>query len=83
MRRRMVERLSSFTVFTAHLRSKLLSLDHAPVAQLDRVIGFEPIGREFESLRAHHIDKALHENAGLFLCLKENILRMATARFFD
>src|ERR1700722_10989041 len=26
----------------------------APVAQLDRAIGFEPIGRGFESLRAHH-----------------------------
>ena len=26
---------------------------HAPVAQLDRVSGFEPGGREFESLRAH------------------------------
>ena len=25
---------------------------HAPVAQLDRVTGFEPVGREFESLRA-------------------------------
>jgi hypothetical protein len=25
----------------------------APVAQLDRVSGFEPGGREFESLRAH------------------------------
>jgi hypothetical protein len=25
---------------------------HAPVAQLDRVSGFEPGGREFESLRA-------------------------------
>ena len=25
---------------------------HAPVAQLDRVGGFEPLGREFESLRA-------------------------------
>jgi hypothetical protein len=24
---------------------------HAPVAQLDRVAGFEPVGREFESLR--------------------------------
>ena len=28
-------------------------LNKAPVAQLDRVIGFEPIGRGFESLRAH------------------------------
>ncbi len=27
----------------------------APVAQLDRVLGFEPSGREFESLRARHI----------------------------
>ena len=26
-----------------------------PVAQLDRVLGFEPRGREFESSRAHHI----------------------------
>ena len=27
---------------------------HAPVAQLDRVHGYEPCGREFESLRARH-----------------------------
>src|SRR2546422_955387 len=30
----------------------------APVAQLDRAAGFEPVGREFESLRAHHQAKA-------------------------
>ena len=28
---------------------------HAPVAQLDRVPGYEPGGRAFESLRARHI----------------------------
>src|SRR5262245_15702745 len=27
---------------------------HAPVAQLDRASGYEPEGRVFESLRAHH-----------------------------
>ena len=27
----------------------------APLAQLDRASGYEPEGREFESLRAHHI----------------------------
>ena len=27
---------------------------YAPVAQLDRVLGYEPSGREFESLRARH-----------------------------
>ena len=31
----------------------------APVAQLDRAAGFEPVGREFESLRARHILKRL------------------------
>ncbi len=28
---------------------------HAPVAQLDRAPGYEPGGREFESLRARHL----------------------------
>ena len=28
---------------------------NAPVAQLDRASGYEPEGREFESLRAHHV----------------------------
>ena len=31
---------------------------NAPVAQLDRVPGFEPGGREFESLRARHLPEA-------------------------
>ena len=28
---------------------------NAPVAQLDRVSGYEPEGQEFESLRARHL----------------------------
>ncbi len=32
-----------------------LSIHIAPVAQLDRVPGYEPGGREFESLRARHL----------------------------
>jgi hypothetical protein len=32
---------------------------HAPVAHLDRVLGYEPRGREFESLRARQQIKAL------------------------
>src|SRR5690606_40037234 len=39
--------------------------DHASVAQLDRVGCFEPLGREFESLRMHQIKKA-HLQVGLF-----------------
>ncbi len=44
-------------------------MSYALVAQLDRVIGFEPIGRGFESLRARQFKKALHLIVGLFLCL--------------
>ncbi len=32
-------------------------LSTAPVAQLDRVLGYEPSGREFESLQARHTEK--------------------------
>src|SRR5215469_3721179 len=43
----------------------------APVAQLDRASGYEPEGREFESLRAHHRmndSVAALNPAALFLC---------------
>lgn len=33
----------------------ILHIFHAPVAQLDRVSGYEPEGRAFESLRVHQI----------------------------
>src|SRR5260370_4123485 len=34
------------------------SCKEAPLAQLDRASGYEPEGREFESLRAHHTNKS-------------------------
>jgi hypothetical protein len=34
--------------------SEFRSAACAPVAQLDRAIGYEPIGRRFDSFRAHH-----------------------------
>ena len=34
----------------------LIWVTHARVAQLDRASGYEPEGREFESLRAHHAE---------------------------
>ena len=36
------------------IKAVLESLRSAPVAQLDRVPGYEPGGREFESLRARN-----------------------------
>ena len=33
---------------------RIASSNQAPVAQLDRVLGYEPSGREFESLQARH-----------------------------
>ena len=44
----------------------------APLAQLDRASGYEPEGREFESLRAHHLYSS--DPAKLF-AMKKNILR--------
>ena len=35
----------------------------APVAHLDRALGFEPSGREFESLRAHQYCNRLKKAA--------------------
>ncbi len=36
--------------------------NYAPVAQLDRVLGYEPSGREFESLQARHKIKHLQRS---------------------
>ena len=38
-----------------HTRFAYVGGCRALVAQLDRATGYEPVGREFESLRAHHI----------------------------
>lgn len=38
----------------------------APVAQLDRVLGYEPRGRGFNSCRAHHYFKGLRKRRPFF-----------------
>ena len=43
----------------SHRPDFALTLSNAPVAQLDRVPGFEPGGREFESLRARQLNQAV------------------------
>ena len=45
----------------------LQSSNNAPVAQLDRVPGYEPGGREFESLRARQMTKGPHRGP-FFIC---------------
>src|SRR5712691_11212441 len=39
----------------ARRRAVLIFIYRAPLAQLDRASGYEPEGREFESLRARHL----------------------------
>ena len=34
-----------------------IAFHDALVAQLDRATGYEPVGQEFESLRAHHFSR--------------------------
>ena len=46
------------------MSTSLSSDNHAPVAQLDRVIGYEPIGQEFESLRVRHFLSKKHKTHG-------------------
>ena len=48
-------------------RCKLLNLKCAPVAQLDRAPGFEPVGRGFKSLQAHHFFPDIQTVGGRFL----------------
>lgn len=40
--------------FAKAARANYNLIDFAPVAQLDRVSGFEPEGRRFESCRVYH-----------------------------
>jgi hypothetical protein len=40
-------------------RPRPAEVNVAPLAQLDRASGYEPEGREFESLRAHHFAELL------------------------
>src|SRR5215469_522322 len=43
---------------------------YAPVAQPDRATGFEPVGREFESLRARHLTPSFSSSFGRFTSLR-------------
>ena len=47
-----------------------LRLDFAHVAQLDRVPGYEPGGRRFESFHARHKIEKAQLRLGLFCCTK-------------
>ncbi len=50
---------ASWPEFCYHERlNATMDMRSAPVAQLDRAIGFEPIGRGFESLRARHLTES-------------------------
>ena len=48
--------------------------DNAPVAQLDRVLGYEPSGREFESLRARQKQKSPSLRGAFLFSLAEEDL---------
>jgi hypothetical protein len=48
------EQGKGYTARLSLLASGIVKFTCGPVAQLDRANGYEPLGREFESLRAHH-----------------------------
>ena len=53
------------------MQPQVIDLKHAPVAQLDRVPGFEPGGREFESLRARHFSMSNLSGVALLFSIIE------------
>ena len=59
--------VASINLDNASLAEK--AIVYAPVAQLDRVLGYEPSGRRFESFQARHTIKKPHQFlVGLFYC---------------
>ena len=54
-----LKELENFSCLKAPTLALSLLQNTAPVAQLDRVPGYEPVGREFESLRARQILQGL------------------------
>ena len=50
---------------------RVVRIQHAPVAQLDRVTGYEPVGRGFESLLARLMNTGTlkYFRVSVFLCL--------------
>ena len=52
----MLARSARIFTMRASLNAKCASRNRGPVAQLDRVPGYEPGGRAFESLRARHTE---------------------------
>lgn len=48
------------------IKMQVPSIEYAPVAQLDRVTGYEPVGQGFESLQAYHEKPCVRYNTRLF-----------------
>ena len=57
--------------------------ENALVAQLDRVTGYEPVGRGFESLQAHHVGakSALLRRIFMFMAKKTSSVRSLAPPF--
>jgi hypothetical protein len=58
-------------------------LHGAPLAQLDRASGYEPEGREFESLRARHFESLPLIGLRYFLCFVCDCVLWTTHFWFD
>ena len=49
----------AFFILMCYYMQALVRAWYAPVAQLDRVTGYEPVGRGFESLPAYQIEDTI------------------------
>ena len=58
----------------------LMSVQYAPVAQLDRVTGYEPVGRGFESLPAYQKFQIPIRVSGIFYLRWKGLEKLNAAR---
>lgn len=66
-------------IFVLNVLSYLMFVRNVLVAQLDRVFGYEPKGRGFESLQAHHVGAKF---ALLRFSMQKNIRPLPCSSFF-
>ena len=73
------EKRIDILIIAYYNNTTLRASQHAPVAQLDRVFGYEPKGRGFESLLAYHVGASFVSLAPTFFKVRARSRRCSDA----
>ena len=72
------EKRIDILIIAYYNNTTLRASQHAPVAQLDRVFGYEPKGRGFESLLAYHVGASFVSLAPTFFKVRARSRRCSS-----